>query len=57
MNFVIAAKPHCLTHRHILPCIQSGDLWPCSWALAARKLTFVCVWRPSDAILERLIGI
>lgn len=56
MNFVIAAKPPHLTHIHP-PCIQSGDLWPCSRALAACKLTFVCVWRPSGAILERLIRI
>lgn len=55
MNFVIAAKPRRLTHTHILPCIQSGDLWPRGWALAARKLTFACVRGPSGAILERLI--
>lgn len=55
MKFVIAAKPH-----HLTSCIQSGDLWPCSGALAARILTFcLCVkalgCRPREAYQDLIV--
>lgn len=63
MNFVIAAKSPPTTprppilHTHILHVFNQVTFGPIAGALAARKLTFVCVRRPSGAILERLIRI
>lgn len=49
-------SPHTLdTHTDTQRVFNQGHLWPCSLALAARKLTFAGAPGPWGAIPQRLI--